>query len=120
MVSPVTLRNVGVTALVSALALTTADGAMTRALIAEVADAAVARLETEAALSAAALRAGGDPATERDILGTWAAWYRDALATFDDLEVGGTQPATRAAIAAAQAGGRRRAQAGSRRGSAGL
>lgn len=103
MVSPVTLRNVGITALVSALALTTADGAMTRALIAEVADAAVARLETEAALSAAAVRAGGDPAVERDILDTWAAWYRDALATFDDLEVGGTQAATRAAITAAQA-----------------
>jgi hypothetical protein len=103
MVSPVTLRNVGITALVSALALTTADGAMTRALIAEVADAAVARLETEAALSTTAVRAGGDRAAERDILETWAAWYRDALATFEDLEVGGTQAATRAAIAAAQA-----------------
>lgn len=102
MVSPVTLRNVGITALVSALALTTADGAMTRALIAEVAAAAAARLETEAALSVAAVRAGGDPATERDILDTWAAWYREALATFDDLEVGGTQAATRAAITAAQ------------------
>jgi aminopeptidase YwaD len=102
MVSPVTLRNVGVTALVSALALTSADGAMTRALIAEVTRAAVARLEVEGRLSAEALRSGGDAATERDILGTWAAWYRDALATFDDLEVGGTQPATRTAIAAAQ------------------
>ena len=99
------LRNVGITALVSALALTSADGAMTRALIAEVARAAVARLDTEGVLSAAAVRAGGVPArdTERDILTTWAAWYEDALRTFDDLESGGTSSATRSAILAGQA-----------------
>jgi aminopeptidase YwaD len=58
MVSSGTLKNVGVTALVTALALTGADGAMTRAMVAEVEGAARARLQIEAHLSAAALRAG--------------------------------------------------------------
>ncbi len=102
MVSPDELRNVGITALVSALALASADGATTRALVAETQRAAIARLETEGKLSAAAVREGKAAATERDIVETWAAWYRDAIATFDDLEVGGTSPATRSAIAAAR------------------
>lgn len=103
MVSPAELRNVGITALVSALALTSADGAMTRALVAETARAAIARLETEGRLSASALRGGAAAAAERDILETWAGWYRDALGTFDDLEVGGTSATTREAIARARA-----------------
>lgn len=101
MVSPAELRNVGITALVSALALTTADGAMTRALLAETERAAVARLETETRLSADTLRRGGSLETERDILATWRDWYEGALGTFTDLEVGGPSPATRDAIAAA-------------------
>jgi hypothetical protein len=103
MVSADELRNVGITALVSALALTTADGAMTRALVAEVSRAAVARLSTEARLSAAAVRSASPRATELDILATWADWYDAALATFSDLEVGGSSAATRAAIEEARA-----------------
>lgn len=102
MVSASELANVGVTALVTALALTSADGAMTRAFVAEVTAAARARLETEAALSAAALRGGASAAEERDILETWGAWYDAALASFADLEVGGLTPPTRAAIDAAR------------------
>jgi len=102
MVSAATLKNVGVTALVTALALTSADGAMTRALIAEVEGAAKARLRIEAALSAAAIRAGARPADERDILETWGAWYDAALEGFTDLEVGGTRAATRTAINSAR------------------
>jgi aminopeptidase YwaD len=102
MVSAPELANVGVTALVSALALTTANGRMTWALIAEVRQAALARLENEAALSVAAVRAGGSVATEREILETWGAWYDAALASFTDLEVGGTSDATRMAIDAAR------------------
>ncbi|MBC7895272.1 MAG: hypothetical protein H7066_07650, partial [Cytophagaceae bacterium] len=51
---------------------------------------------------AAEVAKGGDAALERDILETWAAWYRDALATTEDLEVGGASPGTKRAIAAAQ------------------
>jgi aminopeptidase YwaD len=102
-VSPDELRNVGITALVSSLALTGADGARTRALVAEVARAAVARLETEARLSVAAMRAGGPRATELDILATWADWYEKAVQTFTEVEVGGTSAATAAAITDARA-----------------
>ena len=103
MVSPAELRNVGITALVSALALTTADGATTRALIAEVSHAATARLSTERRLSADARRAGSPRETELDILATWASWYEDALEHFTEVEVGGTSAATRRAIDEARA-----------------
>ncbi|HRN52173.1 MAG TPA: M28 family peptidase [Gemmatimonadaceae bacterium] len=100
-VSPATLRNVGITALVSALALTSADGAMVRGLVDELLQMAVARLETEAALSAAALRAGGDRAAELDILATWRDYYVGALAAYGDVAVDGPDPITAAAIDAA-------------------
>jgi hypothetical protein len=102
-VSPATLRNVGITALVSALALTTADGAMVRGLVEELRRMAVARLETEATLSAAALRSGGDRATELDILATWRDYYAGALAAYRDVPVGGADPITEAVIVEATA-----------------
>ena len=102
MVSADELRNVGITALVSALALANADGETTRGLIAEVARAAVARLGAEARLSAAAVRDGKPKAAELDLLGTWASWYEDALGTFRDVEVGGPSTRTTRAIEEAQ------------------
>jgi len=92
------MKNVGVSALVSALVLASADGATARAVVREVERAAVARLATEAALSVAALAAGGDRAHERDIVQTWGAYYMDALRTTADIEVGGASAATRTAI----------------------
>jgi hypothetical protein len=97
-VSPTELRNVGITALVSALALTTADGAMVRGLVEELRRMAVARLETEATLSAAALRAGGDRALELDILATWRDYYIGALSAYRDVPVGGSDAITEAVI----------------------
>jgi aminopeptidase YwaD len=102
MVSADELRNVGITALVSALALATADGETTRGLIAEVARAAVARLGAEAQLSAAAVREGKPKAAELDLLGTWASWYEDALGSFREVEVGGPSTRTNRAIEDAQ------------------
>ena len=98
MVSAEELRNVGITALVSALTLASANGETTRSLVAEVTRAAVARLTAEARLSTAALSSGSPKATELDILETWAAWYDAALASFADLEVGGPSAATTAAM----------------------
>jgi hypothetical protein len=98
MVSADELKNVGVSALVSALTLASATGETARAVIAEVGRAAIARLATEATLSAAALKSGGDAAKERDILQTWGSYYMDALRTTADIEVGGASAATRAAI----------------------
>jgi aminopeptidase YwaD len=102
-VSPRELRNVGITALVSALALTTADGPMVRGLIREVQAAATERLATEARLSTGVIRRGGAKVTELDILSTWAEYYDASLLAFTDLEVGGTSAATREAIEAARA-----------------
>lgn len=103
MVSPNEMRNVGVTALVSALALTSVDAAMARGLIAEVRDAAIARLNTEARLSAAVIRRGGAKAGELDIINTWADYYDASLQAFTDLELGGTSSEGRPAIDAARA-----------------
>lgn len=113
-VSAEELRNVGITALVSALALVSADSTMVHGLIEEVARAGVARLEAESRLSAEAMRGGGDAAVERDILETWAAWYAGALGSFVDLEVGGVTEGTRAAVEQAQ-GAVRAALAAARR-----
>jgi hypothetical protein len=102
MVSANEMKNVGVTALVSALALATADKAMVLGLVDEVKRAAIARLEAEGRLSADAVRGGAAAAEQRDIVETWAAWYRDALATFEDMELSGASAEVRAAIARAQ------------------
>ena len=102
-VSAATLQNVGISALVSALTLTSADGATARALVAELEHAAVARLDTELALSRAALASGGDAAKERDILQTWTDYYDRSLGTLSDVETGGSSRETTAAITIARA-----------------
>jgi aminopeptidase YwaD len=97
------LTNVGNAALAAVLTLTSADGETARELVAEIERAAVARLDTELALSRAALAAGGDRAKESDILRTWTDYYVAALHTMTDIEVGGSSPQTVAAIDAAAA-----------------
>ena len=106
-VSPRELGNVGVSALVSALTLATADGPTTRLLVGEVQRAALARLDAEAALSRGAVSAGGDAAKERLILETWTDWYRGAIRSMAEIEVGGSSAETKRAIAAAEAAVRR-------------
>ena len=103
MVSPTTLANSANAALVSALTLTTADGAVARALIVEVQAAAIKRLDTELALSKAELANGGNAAKERDILETWTDYYIQSIATMYDIEIGGSSPETMKAIEAAEA-----------------
>ena len=95
------LRNAGMSALVSALVLTSADGAATRAIVSELESAAIARLHTEGAQGKKAVSNGGATSHEQDILETWAAWYVNAINTAADIEIGGASPATAASIAAA-------------------
>ncbi len=95
------LENVGLAALVSVLTLTSADGPTARDLVGEVDRAAIKRLDTEMALSVAALKQGSPAATEDDILSTWTDYYVRSLKTMDDIEVGGSSADTRAAIDAA-------------------
>jgi hypothetical protein len=92
------LANVGVSALVSALTLASADGATARALVAELERAAVARLDAETALSREAVAKGGDRGKEQLILDTWTDWYRRAVRTTSEIEVGGSSAETRRAI----------------------
>lgn len=101
-VSPDEMKNSATCALLSALTLTSADGSTTRELVAEEERAAMRRLDAEAALSSAAIAAGGDPAREATILRTWTDWYDGALQAMSDIEVGGSSAATTAAIAAAR------------------
>ena len=96
------LRNVGMSALVSAFVLTSANAAETQEVVAELSRAAVARLHAEGLLGKAAIGAGGSAAHEQDILETWAAWYTTAIAAASDIEVAGASTATTAAIAQAQ------------------
>jgi hypothetical protein len=103
MVSKPEMVNVGDAALAAVLTLTSADGATARALVAEQEAAAIKRLDTELALSKAAIAAGGDRAKEQDILETWTDYYVAALHTMTDIEVGGSSAATLAAIDAAAA-----------------
>jgi hypothetical protein len=102
MVSPVTLRNVGVTAAVSALTLTNADGALTRDLIAALGRSAIRRLDTELALSQRALASGGKMDEQIDILQTWTDYYVGALEAMKEIEVGGSSAQTVLAIDAAR------------------
>jgi aminopeptidase YwaD len=97
-VSAATLTNSGTAALVSALTLTSADGPTTRALVAEVARAAAKRIDTERALSRAALANGGAADHEREIVSTWIDYYAKALEAMRDVEIGGASAETAAAI----------------------
>ena len=101
-VSAATLQNVGISALVSALVLTTADGGTARAVVDDLEHAAIARLDVEVALSRAAIAAGGAAAREREILQTWIDYYVNSLATIADVETGGSSAETAAAIARAR------------------
>ena len=101
-VSAATLQNVGISALVSALVLTTADGVTARTVVADLERAAIARLDVETALSKAAIAAGGDAGKEREIIQTWTDYYDKSLATVADVETGGSSAETNAAIAKAR------------------
>jgi hypothetical protein len=103
MVSADELRNVGVSALTSGLLLASADGAAARAIIAEVEQAALARLQVERKLGEKAVAApAGDLAMEQDIIRTWGDWYDGALASTEEIEVGGASADTKRAIADAR------------------
>lgn len=102
MVSAPEMKNVGITALTSALTLVSADTTTTRQLIEEVQRAAIERLQIETSLGVAAIREGGVAADERNILETWAYWYDGALSAMEDIEVGDASSDVRRDIDAAR------------------
>ena len=102
-VSAQTLTNVGVSTAVAAMTLTSADGETARFIVSELEAAALTRLAAESELSQAAIAAGSDRAEQLVIMQAWVDWYRAALETTEDIEVGGPSPATMVAIEAAVA-----------------
>jgi len=102
-VSAFTLANVGVSTTVTAMTLASADGETARFMIRELEAAALARLEAEYELSQEAIAGGEDRAEQVMILRAWLDWYRDALKTTYDIEVGGSSQETLASIESAMA-----------------
>jgi len=99
-VSPVTLHNVGVSALAAALTLTAGDEAIAREVLNHLKSTALERLEKEFQLSKRAIAGGADPAGERTILDTWAWWYEEAAATVAEIPVAGGSQALEEQIGA--------------------
>lgn len=88
-VSPETLYNVGVSALVSALTLCQADNRTAINLVHTVEAMALQRLNREWLLSRNALRTQGSLTEQRDILWTWGWWYSTAIQKMTEIPVGG-------------------------------
>lgn len=102
-VSATELANVGTCALVTSLTLASADGGTARAIVRDVEDSGMRRLDRELKLSQDAVAAGGKATDEVAILTAWGQYYRDALKATDEIEVGGASDVTKGEITAAVA-----------------
>ncbi len=96
------IRNVGICALTTALALASADAVTASFVIDETRRAALERLEKETALSMAAVRRESTREKELQILRAWVDWYRGALDAIREVEIGGASAGTMARIDAAK------------------
>ncbi|MTI40227.1 M28 family peptidase [Fulvivirga lutimaris] len=85
MVSQETLKNVSISALVSAYTLINADYTTARQVIQTILNAAEKRLNNEFVLSKKAITNGKLVADETKILTAWNNWYLDALGSIEDL-----------------------------------
>lgn len=84
-VSPQTMKNVGVGAIVSALILTGNQDKAFGLIRHETEKAALDRLKTEYELSKSELNNGGTLEAEIDILETWTEWYLESIRQTKDL-----------------------------------
>ncbi|MCW3087111.1 MAG: peptidase [Sediminibacterium sp.] len=96
------MKNVGVSALVSAMTLTTVDESTAVFLVEELKAAAFKRLLVETALGKEALQKGAKKEAEAHILQVWGKYYSDALGKMENLQAGGNTQHVQTAIAAAQ------------------
>jgi hypothetical protein len=101
-VSAAELRNVGVCALTTALALASGDQGLAGFAVGEIESAAIERLARETALSVTAVRKESTRDRELQILRAWADWYKGALDSVRDVEVGGPSRANLQRIEAAR------------------
>jgi hypothetical protein len=84
-VSAITLQNVGISALVSALHLNQTSSQNALMVLETVKGMALDRLEKEWELSKAAVKNGSKISAERDIIWTWALWYAEALTKITEI-----------------------------------
>ncbi len=96
-VSKETMKNVGISALVSAYTLINADANTGSSLVKSIGKAAKVRLTTEFELSKKAIAGGAKLKEEKKIIKAWSDWYQKTLASLEDMN---TDPAM---IAEAQA-----------------
>ncbi|MCA9281732.1 MAG: DUF4910 domain-containing protein [Phycisphaeraceae bacterium] len=97
-VSRAEMKHVGVAALAAAISGASANTNDAMLYSGEVIMAAIQRMEAEIALSAAAIRAGEDPAEQRRIVEAWRDWYLEALKSIATMPVGGPDSELRAFI----------------------
>lgn len=100
-VSATTMRHVGVSALVTAYLLTTADSKTAVALIGDITHNALERLSTERRIGMATLAKTHDAKQENQIIAVWQHWYAQALEATADIAVEGADAKVRKAIAKA-------------------
>lgn len=96
------MKNVGVSALVAAVTLTSASEKTALFLVDELKETAFRRLDVEMKLSQDAIRNGSSKETESHILDTWGNYYVGALGKMSNLIPGGITPKLEAALLAAQ------------------
>lgn len=85
-VSAVTLKNVGIGAMIISLMLTENSDRLADVVLYEASLSATKRLQAELKLSKKVLADGGDLAEQKDILNTWADYYRDVFNATLDIE----------------------------------
>jgi aminopeptidase YwaD len=101
-VSAAEMKHVGISALVTAYLLSTADKNTAVALINGIKQNALQRLQTEFTLSKQALTQGSTTEKERHLLSVWADWYVQAIAATADIAVAGNAKAIQKVISRAQ------------------
>ncbi|SKA13440.1 M28 family peptidase [Sediminibacterium ginsengisoli] len=98
-VSPQEMKNVGISALVSAMALTGNNEQTALYLVNEYRESAFKRLATEHALSMDVVtKDAGKKTSEVHIIETWGKFYQDALSKMSNLQPGGNSGKISAAI----------------------
>ncbi len=101
-VSAAEMRNVGRCALVTALALASADAVLAESVVDELRAAALDRLGREFALSRDSIAAGADSAGQREIVRVWGEWYEGAIRSAATLPVGAPLDAAKIEAAVAE------------------
>ncbi len=92
MVSAAEMKNAGISALAAAFTLSEAGEQTTTGLIDEIKVNALERLQTEYALSKAALQNQSTPDKEQHILSVWCDWYTTAIGKMTDICTSGPTP----------------------------